>query len=63
MGNLIDEHQAANYLGLSVHTLRRWRLFRQGPSFIKVGNKAVRYRVADLEAFLAEGISPNRKGA
>lgn len=46
----IDERQAAQYLGLSVSTLQQWRFRCKGPDYLKFG-KAVRYRVADLEAF------------
>ena len=30
----------------------RWRLLRQGPTFIRVGAASVRYRPADLAAFI-----------
>jgi len=43
--------QAANYLGLAVSTLNKWRCHGGGPIFIKMG-RAVRYRVEDLEAFI-----------
>jgi hypothetical protein len=51
---LIDETEAANILGLSVKTLRRWRWGRNGPAFCKLG-AAVRYNPADLDAFIAAG--------
>jgi hypothetical protein len=52
--SLIDEHNAALCLGLSVKTLRRWRWARRGPIWIKIGT-AVRYAPADLAAFIAAG--------
>ena len=45
---LIDEHEAARMLGLSVKTLRRWRWAGRPPHFFKIGS-AVRY---DPEALL-----------
>ena len=42
---------AAAYLGLKAATLNKWRVFGDGPPFIKVGH-LVRYRKADLDAFL-----------
>lgn len=48
---LLNEHDVANLLGLSVASLRRWRLIRQGPKFLKI-NSAVRYRAEDLKAWL-----------
>jgi len=50
---LMNEHEAAQYLGLSVFTLRAWRSQRRGPVFVRLG-RAVRYRPDDLEAFLNE---------
>lgn len=49
--NLLNEHQVANYLNISVATVRRWRLFRKGPKYLKIG-AAVRYRRKDLERWL-----------
>ncbi len=42
---------AAEYLFVSPNTLANWRVLGQGPPFVKVG-RAVRYRRADLDAFL-----------
>ena len=55
---LIDEHEAAARLGLSVATLRRWRWARRGPGWIKIG-AAVRYAPKDIAAFIDAGRSPN----
>jgi predicted DNA-binding transcriptional regulator AlpA len=49
---LLSEGEAAEYLGLSPHTLNRWRVVRAGPPFIKIGAKAVRYRLPDLAAWV-----------
>ena len=48
---LIDEHEAARILGLSVKTIRRWRWAGQGPRFCKFGS-AVRYDTVDLADFI-----------
>jgi predicted DNA-binding transcriptional regulator AlpA len=48
---LLNEHQVAELLGVSVATMRRWRLLRQGPPFLKVG-ALCRYRMADVSAWL-----------
>lgn len=48
---LIDEHQAAALLGLSVKTLRRWRWLKRGVPWIRVG-AAVRYAPEDINAFI-----------
>jgi hypothetical protein len=49
---LLNEHDVARITGLSVASVRRWRLFRQGPKYLKL-NSAVRYRPDDLTAWLA----------
>ncbi len=48
---LLTEHDVARITGLSVASVRRWRLIRQGPRFLKL-NSAVRYRTEDLMAWL-----------
>lgn len=49
----LNESQACQYLGLSIHTLRQWRHLSKGPVYMKVG-RAVRYRQADLDAYLEQ---------
>ena len=46
-----DENEAAELLGCSVAALRKWRLLRKGPVYIKI-SRLVRYSEADLAAFL-----------
>jgi predicted DNA-binding transcriptional regulator AlpA len=48
---LLAEHDVARITGLSVASVRRWRLLRQGPRYLKIGS-AVRYRVEDISAWL-----------
>jgi len=50
--NLLNEHDVARITGLSVASVRRWRLFRQGPKYLKIG-AAVRYRPEAISEFLA----------
>lgn len=52
---LLNETEAAAFLGLKVATLRRWRWSGDGCRFIKLGS-AVRYAPADLAAFVAAGV-------
>ena len=51
MLNLMTEQQVAQQLHVSLASLRRWRLERRGPRFIKVSS-LVRYRPEDLEEWL-----------
>lgn len=56
---LLTEAETSEYLGgLSPLTLRRWRSVGEGPDFVKLGpsrNAPVRYRIADLEAWIRPG--------
>jgi predicted DNA-binding transcriptional regulator AlpA len=48
----VDTEGAARHIGLAVSTLEKMRVTGEGPQFVKLG-RSVRYRVADLEAYLA----------
>lgn len=48
---LLDERAVARLTGMSVASVRRWRLLRRGPHYLKLGS-AVRYRPADIRAWL-----------
>lgn len=49
---LLNEKEAAEVLGLSVHWMRRARWAGNGPEFIKIAGGSVRYRPSTIEAFL-----------
>jgi hypothetical protein len=48
---LLNEAEAAEWLGLEPATLRRWRWAGTGPTFRKIGF-AVRYTPDDLRTFI-----------
>ena len=52
---LLTVAQAAKVLGLSISTLNKWRLTGGGPTFVKYPT-AVRYRLSDLQAFIAANL-------
>ena len=49
--DILNEKQVAAYLNMSVSAVRRWRLFRKGPKFVKIGS-AVRYKRGDIETWM-----------
>jgi len=51
---IVSEHDAKLYTGLSRRTLQRQRLDGRGPHFIRLKSKKVAYRVCDLLAWVAE---------
>jgi len=58
----LTEHEVAQRLGLSVATLRAWRLKGKGPRFVRFG-RAVRYLVADIERFVEASVVEQTKHA
>jgi hypothetical protein len=53
MLKLMTEDEVSKALNVSVASLRRWRLEKRGPLFVKMGS-LVRYRPEDLESWLAD---------
>ena len=51
MLNLLTEDEVALQLNVSLASLRRWRLERRGPRFVKLGS-LVRYQPQDVETWL-----------
>jgi hypothetical protein len=57
LGNLRTSHLvttavAAELLGLSVRGLEGMRMRRNGPPFVQISRRCIRYRVGDLERFI-----------
>ena len=52
MQSFLNEQEVSKCLNVSVATLRRWRLEKRGPMFVKVGS-LVRYRPEDLDSWVA----------
>ncbi len=50
--DLVDEVGLARRLKVARSTLQNWRYTGRGPRWIKLG-RLIRYRVADVDAFLA----------
>lgn len=50
--NLLNTQQAAEILGVNKAFLERDRWAGARVPFIKVGSRAVRYRLADLESYI-----------
>jgi len=48
---VVNEKEAAAYVDLSVKCLQARRAAHKPPAFLKIG-RSIRYRLADLDAFL-----------
>ncbi|MDJ0390858.1 helix-turn-helix domain-containing protein [Roseomonas sp. E05] len=49
---LLTPEDVAAQLGVSRKALERWRCTGDGPRFVRLGHKTVRYRMEDVEAFV-----------
>lgn len=49
---LLSTQQAAEFLDKSPTTLSIWRCQRKGPAYYKIGGRAVRYDIDDLESWM-----------
>ena len=58
MGNLFEllltTRVVAEELGVSESLLKRWRSTGQGPRFVMLGARMVRYRRADLQTYMED---------
>lgn len=59
MTHLLHTEAVARLLGLSASTLRKMRSRGEGPAFVRIGRRSIRYRPADVEAYVA-GASKKR---
>jgi excisionase family DNA binding protein len=53
MADLLTQDEAAKFLRLPPRTLETWRVRGGGPRYIKISRRSVRYRRADLDAWVA----------
>lgn len=51
--DLLAPEDVAHELGIAPATLAAWRSRGTGPTFVKLGDRLVRYRRADLSAYIA----------
>lgn len=65
--HIVDERDAARYLNFTPAFMRRRREVGGGPAYLRIG-RTIRYRIADLDAWLAahridpsDRPSPNRR--
>ena len=51
LDRLINENDAAIFLGYTVRALQNWRVRGGGPRFVKVSGRSIRYRRRDMIAW------------
>jgi len=55
----LSPKEASRYLSVSLNALERMRRVGGGPPFAKLGRRTVRYRVPDLDAWMASRVVAN----
>lgn len=50
---MLTPTEVCELLSVTPETLRMWRKRRQGPSYVKLGHRTVRYWKHDVEAWVA----------
>lgn len=50
---LLSQKRVATMLSVSPRALEAWRIRGEGPAFIRISKRCIRYRRADVEAWLA----------
>ena len=55
----VDERELAKWLNASIETIQSWRGRREGPPYIKMGSRCVRYHVPTVR----EWMSGQRRGS
>jgi excisionase family DNA binding protein len=55
--NIFSTPAAARYLGVSESTLRFWRTNGEGPQYFHAGDRLIRYRRVDCDAWIEARLS------
>ena len=50
---LVTQEEVAEYLSVSTRTLEHWRRVNLGPPYVKLGTRIVRYRISEIQNWLA----------
>lgn len=53
---LMNTEEAASYLRLSAQTLAKWRCYKRGPRFVRLGG-SVFYRQTELDEFITANVT------
>ena len=62
LDRLLNEREAAEFLGYSVRALQNWRVRGGGPLFVKVSARSIRYRRRDLISWTESLLAANTSG-
>ncbi len=63
---LLNDVETASLLGVSTKTARNWRALGKGPRFVRIGERAIRYRPQDIRVFMdgaCADLQPDRESS
>jgi hypothetical protein len=58
-GGLLTPAEAAGRLGVGERVMERWRSTGDGPAYVKLTSRTLRYRAEDIEAFVTGNVRRN----
>lgn len=59
---LFNTKGAAKFLGMSPRSLEGMRVDGSGPPFVKISDRCIRYRLSDIESWLASKVQTRTDG-
>jgi excisionase family DNA binding protein len=54
MSNLLTVKEVSRRLRVSPEKLRRWRVQGEGPRYVRIGHRSLRYPEAEVEKFIQD---------
>jgi hypothetical protein len=61
-GTLLTPAEAASLLSVTEKVLERWRSTGDGPTYVRLTRKTIRYRTSDINAFISGNVRANTAG-
>ncbi len=55
-GGLLTPAEAAQRMRVTDRVLERWRSNGEGPRYVRLSRKSIRYRIEDLDSFITAGV-------
>ncbi len=63
LDRMINENEAATFIGYTIRALQGWRVKGGGPRFIRVSARSIRYRRRDLITWAEERLKASTSEA
>jgi len=63
LDRLVNENEAASFIGYTIRALQGWRVKGGGPRFVRVSARSIRYRRRDLIEWAEERLKASTSEA